>query len=84
VEHVSDLASFFQDNPHHITGCVFSSLLSASFADLKPTLGLVPVEASLQHYDKLNWLGFEAAALHCEDYTLPEEAIQHFRQRFGH
>jgi hypothetical protein len=81
VEQQDRLASFFHDNPQHITGCVFSSLLSARFDDLTPTVGLVPVEASQQHYERLQGLGYQAAALHCEAYTLDAELIERFRQQ---
>jgi acyl carrier protein len=70
-------------NPHQITGCVLSGLLSSCFADLKPTVGFVDVGASGRHYEKLTQLGFDAADLHCEGYVLPEKSIQNFRKRFG-
>ncbi len=70
-------------NPYTLMGCVFSSLLSAQYADLKPTLGLASVEASWQHYETLIHLGFQAADLYCEGYILPAELIQNFRRRFG-
>ena len=70
-------------DPRHITGCVFSGLLSARFDSLKPTIGLMEVEACLRHYEKLHELGFQAAELHCKQYILPGEAIRSFRQRFG-
>ena len=66
-----------------ITGCVLSSLLSAQFTHLKPTVGLVELEASVQHYEKLHQLGFEAADLHCDTYALTGLAIQRFQRRFG-
>jgi hypothetical protein len=70
-------------NPRTITGCVFSSLLSARFKELEPTVGLVDVETCLQHYQKLQQLGFQAADLHCQTYVLADEAIRNFRRRFG-
>jgi predicted amino acid dehydrogenase len=66
-----------------ITRCVLSSLLSAQFKNLKPTVGLVQVDASLQHYTMLHQLGFESGDLHCETYTLDPTTIQRFRQHFG-
>jgi len=66
-----------------ITGCVLSGLLTAQFENLKPTVGLVQSDAAMQHYEKLHQLGFEAADLHCDTYTLADAAIQHFRRRFG-
>ncbi|MBO1049480.1 MAG: amino acid adenylation domain-containing protein [Dolichospermum sp. DEX182a] len=77
------LEIFFQHNPYNITGCIFSSLLSSCFEELKPTLGSVDVNTSLQHYEVLTKLGFEAADLHCEDYVLPKESIQKYAYRFG-
>jgi amino acid adenylation domain-containing protein len=70
-------------HPFHIMGCVFSSLLPSCFQDLKPTLGLVDGHTCLQHYEVLNQLGLQAAALHCEGYLLAEESMRNFRQRFG-
>ena len=75
--------AFLQHKPAHITGCILSSLLSARFAHLKPTVGIVTAEESLQHYAMLTRSGFEAAPLHCDDYTLPEDSIQRFRERFS-
>jgi hypothetical protein len=70
-------------NPFDVTGCVFSSLLSTRFEDLKPTIGLVDVDASARHYERLTELGFRAADLHCENYALPEALIRCFRENFG-
>lgn len=80
---VEQLEVFARQHPYQITGCILSSLLSACFADLPPTLGLVHVDASLQHYIRLIDMGFEAADLHCEAYVLPAEAIQRFRSQHG-
>jgi hypothetical protein len=77
------LSRGLRHNPFNITACTFSSLLSACFEELKPTVGLVEVETSLQHHEKLKQLGFQAADLHCRDYTLAEEGIRDFRRRFG-
>lgn len=74
--------AFLQHRPDHITGCILSSLLSARFDHLKPTVGAVTVQESLRHYDLLTQTGFKAAPLHCDDYTLAEDRIQRFRDRF--
>jgi hypothetical protein len=71
-------------DPVRTTGCVFSSLLSARYDDLKPTLGLVNDDAARQHYQRLLALGFRAFDLHCESYLLPHASIANFRRRFGH
>lgn len=66
-------SDFKPTNPHNITGCVLSSLLSSRFDDMKPTVGLVDVETCVQHYQGLERLGFQAADLHCEGYVLQVE-----------
>lgn len=70
-------------NPHDITGCVLSALLSATRADLPPTVGLVEAEEARQHWNALNELGFTAAALNFEGTFLQPELIAEFRERFG-
>jgi acyl carrier protein len=61
---------FVPNNPTHIAGCVLSSLLSARFNHLEPTIGSLNIETSVQHYQALEKLGFEGANLHCGDYIL--------------
>jgi amino acid adenylation domain-containing protein len=70
-------------DPRHITGCVFSSLLSAYRADLPPTLGPVSPQACLDHYQVLERLGFRAASLHCDGYAVDGDSVKQFRHRFG-
>ncbi len=77
------LSKNFRHTPYHISGCVLSGLLSAYFGDLKPTVGLVNIEDSLQHYATLNQLGFQGADLRCKNYILSKERIHKFRSRFG-
>ena len=79
-----DLSAFTQVDPYEITGCIFSSLLSARFAQLPPMVGLADNASSRQHYEQLEQLDFQAARLHCEGYVLETQAIERFRQRFGH
>jgi hypothetical protein len=71
-------------DPYEIAGCIFSSLLSSSYENLKPTVGFVQLNESIEHYEMLVSLGFQAADLHCEDYVLSEDVIGHFQKRFGH
>ena len=66
----------------NITGCVLSGLLSARFPTLAPTVGLVPDQASHEHYETLKRLGFDAPRLHCEGEPLHEGSIVLFRTRF--
>jgi amino acid adenylation domain-containing protein len=72
-----------RSNPRHITGCVLSGLLSARFAQLAPTIGLVDRQTALDHYAMLESLGFEAAKLHLDDAPLDAQVIDNFRSRHG-
>ena len=69
-------------NPFYITGCVFSSLLSAQL-QAQTTIGLVEIEASFQHYELLKKLKFQAADIHCLHYKVPKHLVTHFKQHFG-
>ena len=79
VREDADVAS----NPFEITGCVLSGVLSSRFGELHPTIGMVDAQTCLQHYAALSGLGLKAAALHCQDYLLPEALIDDFRGRFA-
>jgi amino acid adenylation domain-containing protein len=70
-------------DPHHITGCVLSSLLATCDATLAPTIGHVDLETARRHYEALRRLGFRAATPHCEGCALPRSYIAAFRARFG-
>jgi hypothetical protein len=70
-------------DPHRVTGCVLSSLLSARRPDLQPTLGLVSPRACLDHSRALMGLGFQAAPLHCGGHVPDEETVRAFRRRYG-
>ncbi len=74
---------FAHHNPVEITGCILSSLLSARFAQLQPTLGYVDLATAFAHYTALRRLGFRGSDPHCESYILPEAGIARFRQQFG-
>jgi len=74
---------FLAFEPHAITGCVLSGLLSHCYPDLEPTIGEVDVEMCLRHYEHLHSLRFGVADPRCEDYAIPERSIQRFRERFG-
>ena len=70
-------------DPLQITGCVLSSLLTATCEEIKPTLGKVNSDDALANYRKLVQLGFDAADLHCGEYVVADELISKFRQQFG-
>ncbi len=70
-------------NPQGVPCCILASLLSFSSPELSPTIGVVDPENAVKHFRALARLGFGAADLHCEDYVLPESAIETFKARFG-
>ncbi|EMR6448771.1 hypothetical protein WJU70_001012 [Enterobacter cloacae] len=70
------------DNAHHITGCILSSLFSGKFG-YPATLGMVEPEDALAHYQALTERGYQAANLHCGAWRVPAQAIATFRARFG-
>ena len=76
--------AFTRFNPFRIHGCVLSSLLSARYDDLRPTIGFANDRDSWLHYQKLSSLGFQAAGPHCEQFVFQQEQIRNFRARFGH
>ena len=59
-----------QADPRLITGCVLSGLLSARFAHLTPTIGLVDRRTALDHYETLEALGFRAPELQLDGTPL--------------
>ena len=76
-------ALFMRRDPYEIMGCTLSSLLSARFAQLPPTVGFVDTQTSQDYYGLLKRLGFEAAQLQCADWVLSEEIGRAFRRQFG-
>jgi amino acid adenylation domain-containing protein len=78
-----DLVAALGFGPLEITGCIFSSLLSASFATLPPAVGLTCLEDSKTHYRVLREMGFAGEALHCDGSMIPEKAVGAFREQFG-
>jgi predicted amino acid dehydrogenase len=70
------------DNAHHITGCIFSSLLTARYG-YPATLGYVDQEDAQVHLSGLVKYGYTAANLHCGTYRLAPERIAAFRRTHG-
>jgi hypothetical protein len=77
------VAMMARAHPRYITGCVLSGLLSARFAHLTPTIGLIDRSTALRHYETLNDLGFRAADLHLDDTRLDAAIVHDFRTRHG-
>lgn len=78
-----EVQNLLKRNPFEITGCIFSSLLSSLFKQLKPTVGLVEESQSVLYYKTLESLNFQAANLHCENYMLATDTITNFRNQFS-
>jgi hypothetical protein len=72
-----------QADPRLITGCVLSGLLSARFAHLVPTIGLIDRRTALDHYETLDALGFRAPELQLDATVLDGRMIREFRERHG-
>jgi hypothetical protein len=70
-------------NPHDITACVLSALISARRPELAPTIGLVDLATSRRHWAALPELGFGAAEPNYEGTALAPSAVAAFRARFG-
>ena len=75
-------ALFVRHDPHEIMACTLSSLLSARFEQLRPTVGFVDVQTLMQSYDLLKRLELHGARLQCGGYVLSEEKCQDFRRQF--
>jgi hypothetical protein len=73
-----------RNEPCEITGCVLSGLLSARFAHLAPTVGLIDRQTAIDHYEALTKHGFGAARLHLESEPLDRTVIDVFRTRYGY
>jgi hypothetical protein len=74
---------FSSVDPHDITACILSALLSVRKPELTPTVGLISPATARQHWTALAELGFKAAELNYEGNALPPEAVTAFRRRFG-
>jgi hypothetical protein len=74
---------FSRVNPHDITACVLSALLSVRRPELVPTIGLIAPAVAQQHWAALAELGFSAADLSYEGDSLRRDGIIAFREKFG-
>jgi amino acid adenylation domain-containing protein len=75
----TQLKYLLKHNPSEITGCIFSSLQTSVFEDIKATTGTIEEQQTVKAYENLCSLNFEAADLHCEEYILAEEGIEKFK-----
>ncbi|MCA9971601.1 MAG: amino acid adenylation domain-containing protein, partial [Anaerolineales bacterium] len=74
---------FLVDDRREIMGCAFSSVLSARYPDLQPTVGEIELAAVLPHYTQLVGLGFRGGSLHCGGFRPDAAAVRRFRRRFA-
>lgn len=70
-------------NPHNIMGCIFSSLLTSVFEEVKANIGEVKIEDSSANFDCYKQNGFQGSMPHCEGYWLELEKIKQFAEEFG-
>jgi hypothetical protein len=75
----TQLKYLLKRNSSEITGCIFSSLQTTVFEDIKATTGTIEEQETVKAYENLCSLNFEAADLHCEEYILSEEGIEKFK-----
>ncbi len=75
----TQLKYLLKHNSSEITGCIFSSLQTTVFEDIKATTGTIEEQQTVKAYENLCSLNFEAADLHCEEYILAEEGIEKFK-----
>ena len=79
----SKLRALAARDPQELTGCIFSSLLTAKWDDVQPTLGPVTIKDSMAHYRFLESLGIEVARPQCESYFIDPELIAEFKNFNG-
>ena len=58
-----------------------SSLVTTSYPDMQPTIGLTKNEVYARHHRRLVALGFRGANPHRENDNLPKEVLKRFRLR---
>jgi len=74
---------FSSVDPHDITACILSALLSVRNPELAPTIGLIDPPVARQHWAALAESGFTAARPSYEGNSLSNDGIDAFRLRFG-
>jgi amino acid adenylation domain-containing protein len=78
------LRQFQAHDPLLMPGCIVSCMLTGHSSDLPPTIGAIEHATSMNYYRHLLDLGFVAAPLACDGYTLPAPRLARFREQFGH
>ncbi|MFO7612988.1 MAG: phosphopantetheine-binding protein, partial [Clostridia bacterium] len=61
-----------------ITGCIFSSLMTASDKGIKPSVGDIDTRDCVSNFCKLTRMGYRGANLHIDDFVIPEIRINSF------
>ncbi len=75
----SRLKALISRDPNEITGCILSSILTGMESEIRPTLGTVKLEDSIEHYNFLKANDLQAANLQCEHYRISEESVEKFK-----
>jgi hypothetical protein len=70
-------------DPHELTACILSSLLTDRHEEFGATVGLADLADLRSHYHGLTRLGITAARPQCGTYFLPDEVVDRFRNRFA-
>lgn len=73
----------YRNYDDEVMGCVYSSILSTKFRELKPIIGYLDEETCLMHYEKLKELGCGSAELCCKDYIIPMDIIREFKDNYS-
>jgi hypothetical protein len=69
--------------PHELTPCILSSLLTDRHEGFRATVGLATLDDLVSHYRGLGRLGIGAARPQCGKYFFPGELVQRFREAFS-
>jgi hypothetical protein len=67
-------------DPHELTACILSSLLTDRHEGFRATVGLADLSDLRSHYRGLQRMGITAARPQCGTYFMPEEVVRRFRE----
>jgi hypothetical protein len=70
-------------DPHELTACILSSLLTDRHEGFRATVGLADLSDLRSHYRGLQRMGITAARPQCGTYFVPEEVVKRFRAGFA-
>jgi hypothetical protein len=70
-------------DPHELTGCILSSLLTDRHEGFGATVGLATLADLRSHYHGMKRLGITAARPQCGTYFVPDDVVDRFRDKFA-